>query len=151
MAGFTHHSGVSLSNLVSSNATLGTQTVTTLVTTTINATTRVTSPLVRAATLHGTTKLSSPTINASTAFNLKTLLVKATKGYATYGSLSAGGFVPAVGDAIVYAIQWKYSDAALKSASQITTTTKIKGTGILSFATPLLSGSVVLVQLLDKT
>jgi hypothetical protein len=152
MTGFTHHSGVSLSNLVSSNATLGTQTATTLVATTVRATTRVTSPLVRAATVHGTTKLSAPTINATTAFNLKSLLVKATKGYATYGALSnGGGYVPAAGDVIVNAFQWKYSSAVLKSASQITATTKVKGTGILSFAAPLLSGSVVLVQLLDVT
>jgi hypothetical protein len=39
----------------------------------------------------------------------------------------------------------------LKSASAITATTKLKATGILSFAAPLLTNSVVLVDFLDKT
>jgi hypothetical protein len=145
--GFTHHKGISVSNLVASTGTIKTLTGTTFTGTNVRATTKVSTPLVQA-----TTKMTSPTINASTNFNLKSVVVKATKGFATYGSLSDGsGFAPAVGDSILRAFQWKYSTAGIRSASQITATTKIKGAGIISFATPLLSGSTVLIDFLDKT
>lgn len=129
--GFTHHEGVAVSNLVASTGTI--------------------------KTLSGTTfkptKLSSPTINATTNFNLKSIIAKNTKAIASCVVLSDGsGFLPVVGDTILRAFQWKFSSGGVKSASTITATTKIKGTGVISFAAPIpLSGAVILIDFLDKT
>jgi len=144
--GFTHHKGISVSNLIASSGTIAT-----LKGTTFKASTKVST-----ATVNATSKVSSPTINATTNFNLKSIIVKANKGVATYGTAASGlsdgsGFVPTAGDTILRAFQWRFSSATLKSASAITATTKLKATGILSFAAPLLTNSVVLVDFLDKT
>jgi len=130
--GFTHHEGVAVSNLIASAGTIGS---------------------LSGTTFKATTKVSSATINATTNFNLKSIFAKNTKSIASCAVLSDGsGFLPAVGDTILRAFQWKFSSGGVKSASTITATTKIKGTGVISFAAPVpLSGAVILIDFLDKT